>query len=111
MACAASVRVGPAAQVFWALYTRVDGVMRERTRIWRARGAVELAAGEVRVRDAGIELALSLEEDDGWEARCHDEGGGDARYQTARWCSTTPRPRASSTRPGSEPVNVPKGAR
>jgi Protein of unknown function (DUF2804) len=77
MACAASVRVGPAAQVFWALYTRADGVMRERTRIWRARGAVELAAGEVRVRDAGIELELSLEEDDGWEARCHDEGGGE----------------------------------
>jgi Protein of unknown function (DUF2804) len=77
MACAASVRVGPAAQVFWALYTRADGVMRERTRIWRARGAVELAAGEVRVRDAGIELELSLEEDDGWEARCHDECGGE----------------------------------
>ena len=34
-----------------------------------------------------------------------------ARYQRARWCSITPRPRAARSRPGACPVKVPNGAR
>jgi Protein of unknown function (DUF2804) len=77
MACAATVQVGPAKQAFWAIHTRADGAMRERTRSLRSRGAVELAAGRVRVRDSGVELDLELAEDAGWEARCDDPGGGE----------------------------------
>jgi hypothetical protein len=71
-ACAASVQVGPARQAFWALYLREERTMRERTHTLRARGAVELPGGALRVRDAGIELELELAEDDGWAARCAD---------------------------------------
>ena len=45
MACAALVQVGPARQSFWALYTRADGRLRERTRMLVRRGAVELPRG------------------------------------------------------------------
>ncbi len=100
MACAALAQVGPARQSFWAAYTRggrsssdggsSGGGLRERTHVlpWRI-GAVELVAGSaradadgdetqtglVRVRDGGVELRLSLEEDDGIQARCqHGDG-------------------------------------
>jgi hypothetical protein len=77
MACAARVQVGLARQAFWAVYLRSERAMRERTRMLRARGAVELASGRMRVHDAGIELDLELSEDDGWHARCPDPGGGE----------------------------------
>jgi len=77
MACAASVQVGLARQAFWAVYLREERALRERTRVLRARGAVELPPGVVRVRDGGVELELMLEEDAGWEARCSDRGGGE----------------------------------
>ncbi|HEY2142101.1 MAG TPA: DUF2804 family protein [Solirubrobacteraceae bacterium] len=50
MACAALVQVGPARQAFWAVLTRGDGRIRERTRLLWRRGAVELAAGARRAR-------------------------------------------------------------
>jgi Protein of unknown function (DUF2804) len=84
MACAAVIQVGPARQAFWALYSRAEDRLRERTRVLFGRGRVELVpglprgedcrkgseAGRVRVRDAGVLLDLLLEEDDGIRALC-----------------------------------------
>ena len=75
MACAALVQVGPARQSFWALYTRADGRLRERTRVLIRRGIVELPPGRLAVRDGGVLLDLALEENEGIQARCpHGRG-------------------------------------
>jgi Protein of unknown function (DUF2804) len=68
MLCAASVRIGPARQCFWAIWDRRDGRLYERTRLGSS--AVELSAGRVRVRDADVEIALELAETSGVEAVC-----------------------------------------
>jgi Protein of unknown function (DUF2804) len=84
MACAAIVQVGPARQSFWALYLRAEDQLRERTRLLPRRSALRLdeaaasdggdasaaSAGRVRIRDAGVELDLSLAEDAGFQALC-----------------------------------------
>lgn len=75
MACAAQVQIGPARQCFWALYRRDRGQTRERTHLLRGRAAVALAAGSLRLRDAGVQLQLSLQEGGAVCARC-DNGGG-----------------------------------
>lgn len=93
MACAALVQVGPARQSFWALLRRADGQMRERTRLLPRRGALVLAGdtghgggsadhgraigpGRLLVRDGGVALDLTLEEEAGIHACClHDTGG------------------------------------
>lgn len=78
MACAALVQVGPARQCFWAVYTREDGRLRERTRMLVRRGAtVGLAPGRIRIRDRDVELELVLHEDGGMQTRCAHRG--DAR--------------------------------
>jgi Protein of unknown function (DUF2804) len=81
MACAALVQIGPARQSFWALHMRGEG-LRERTRMLPRRREVELihgqagsearqsTAGTLRIRDRGVQLELSLEEDAGIEALC-----------------------------------------
>jgi hypothetical protein len=88
MACAATVQVGPARQAFWAILSREDRRVRERTHTLAGRGAVELAPGRrVRddstaltpgrlcVRDGGVALDLALREDAGIEALCpHGRG-------------------------------------
>ena len=75
VACAALVRVGPARQCFWALCTREDGRLRERTRMLVRRSAnVGLAPGGMRIRDGDVELDLMLREEDGIEARCVHRG-------------------------------------
>jgi hypothetical protein len=75
MACAALVQVGPARQSFWALFERSHGGLRERTRTLPRRGAVELAPGRLRVRDADVALELTLAEDEGIEVSCpHGRG-------------------------------------
>ncbi len=75
MACAAIVRVGPARQSFWAVLSRADSRLRERTRLLPRRGAIELSPGLLRVRDGGVALDFELEEDAGIEARCpHGRG-------------------------------------
>src|SRR5580700_10917244 len=80
MACAALVRVGPAKQSFWAVYTRADGSsiggrLRERTRLLLRRGAVQLSPGRMRVGDGDVLLDLALEEDEGIQATCpHGRG-------------------------------------
>ena len=85
MACAAVVQVGPARQAFWALYSRTEDRLRERTRLL-GRGRVVLVpglprgedranrteGGRLRVRDAGVLLDLRLEEDEGIQALCPD---------------------------------------
>jgi hypothetical protein len=71
MACAAIVRVGPAQQSFWAILTRPEQRLRERTRsLPIQRGAVELTPGRLRVRDDGVLLDLALAEDQGIQATC-----------------------------------------
>jgi hypothetical protein len=73
MACAALVQVGPARQCFWALYTREDGRLRERTRMLiRRSAAVGLPPGRMRIHDDGLKLDLGLREDHGIRARCAD---------------------------------------
>jgi hypothetical protein len=88
MACAAQVQVGPARQSFWALHLRSGAALRERTRMLRGHGAVELLhgrpawrgaaaaeAGRLRISDGGVLLDLLLEEDAGIEALCpHGRG-------------------------------------
>jgi hypothetical protein len=75
MACAALVQVGPARQAFWALFSRAENGLRERTRLFRPGGAVELGDGRMRVHDADVLLDLSLTEDAGIEALCRHGRG------------------------------------
>lgn len=97
MACAAVVQVGPARQCFWAVYLREAaersggrvtadvrqpgdgerqgaGQLREGTRTLGRRGAVELPAGRMLVRDGGVRLELALRETLGVQARCTHGG-------------------------------------
>jgi hypothetical protein len=75
MACAATVQVGPARQAFWAVLSRADRRLRERTHTLAGRGAVALTPGRLRVRDNGVALDLVLAEDAGIEALCpHGRG-------------------------------------
>jgi hypothetical protein len=75
MACAAFVHVGPARQAFWAVLTRGDSRLRERTRLLPRRGAVELGPGRLRVRDGGVALDVALQEQSGWQAVCRHGRG------------------------------------
>jgi hypothetical protein len=75
MACAATVQVGPARQTFWAVVSRDDGRLRERTHTLAGRGAVELEPRRLHVRDNGVTLDLTLAENAGIEALCpHGRG-------------------------------------
>jgi hypothetical protein len=76
MLCAATVQVGPARQSFWALLTREDSRLRERTHtLWR-RDAVALEPGRLGepgrlcVHDGPVRIDLALDEDTGWQATC-----------------------------------------
>jgi Protein of unknown function (DUF2804) len=70
MVCAATVQVGPAHQSFWAILTRADGRLRERTHMFMHRGSVQLEPGRLRIHDGPVRLDLTLTEDVGWEAEC-----------------------------------------
>jgi hypothetical protein len=70
MICAASVRVGPARQTFWAVFERASGLLVERTRLIPRPGALDLAPGRLRVRDKAVLLDLTLEEGNGIEVTC-----------------------------------------
>ena len=70
MLCAARVQVGPARQSFWAILTRADAKLRERTHTLARRGAVVLEPGRLRIREGGVLVDLTLEEGAGWEATC-----------------------------------------
>jgi hypothetical protein len=79
--CAAIVQVGPARQSFWALYRREQNELRERTRMLPRASALSLhegsaaEPGRLRIRDAGVALELSLEEEAGFRAHCsHGHG-------------------------------------
>ena len=75
MACAARVQIGPARQSFWALYLRSEGSLRERTRMLRGRGAVQLGQGQLQVHDAGVRLDFCFSEAAPIHARCLHDGG------------------------------------
>lgn len=73
MLCVGAARVGPAHQVFWAVWDRVGRRLLERTRL--RPGAVRLEPGRVLVRDAtadgtAVEVELALDERDGVETVC-----------------------------------------
>jgi hypothetical protein len=76
MLCAAVVRVGPAQQSFWALLTRADSRLRERTHTLRGRASIKLQPegpgepGRLRVHDGAVRIDLALQEDAGWETTC-----------------------------------------
>jgi hypothetical protein len=76
MACAALVQIGPARQSFWALHRRGGGELRERTRMLPRSRELRLArgtgerAGELLLRDRGVQLSLTLEEEPGIEVVC-----------------------------------------
>ncbi len=75
MACAARVQIGRARQSFWALYLRSEGSLRERTRMLRGRGAVQLGQGQLQVHDAGVRLDFCFSEAAPIHARCLHDGG------------------------------------
>jgi hypothetical protein len=68
MVCAASVRVGPARQSFWAVWDRAGGRLHERT--IRGRAGVSLSRGCVRIREPEIQVELELQEAAGIETIC-----------------------------------------
>jgi hypothetical protein len=70
MVCAAVVRIGPARQVFWAVWDGAERALRERTR--RGGRHVELTDGALRVPEAGIDL--TLDEQPGIETVCPSGG-------------------------------------
>jgi len=75
MACAARVQIGLARQTFWAVFSRDEHRVRERTHLLRGRSAVEFEKGHMRLRDGGLLLDLRLHEDEGITARCpHGQG-------------------------------------
>jgi hypothetical protein len=68
MLCAATVRIGPARQSFWAVWDRRAGRLYEHTVI--GRGKVRLSHGRARVVDGGVTIELALEEVPGIETVC-----------------------------------------
>jgi len=69
MICAATVRIGPARQAFWAVWDRGDGRLRERTRFAR-RHRVRVTADRLRVADGEVAIDLELSPGAGIEAVC-----------------------------------------
>jgi hypothetical protein len=67
MLCAATVRVGPARQTFWAIWDRERKELRERTTLGRG-SIVRLDPGSLRVRDTTVQIDLQLEETAGVES-------------------------------------------
>ena len=68
MVCAGSVHVGPAWQVWWAVWDRAARRLYERTRLARGRRAVQVERpGSLRVRDGDVEIDLRLDEGPGVE--------------------------------------------
>lgn len=69
--CAAQVRIGPAAQAFWAIWDRAAGRLHERT-LWLPSRAVRVEPGRLRVHDRrrGVRIELELRERAGVEVVC-----------------------------------------
>jgi hypothetical protein len=65
MLCVGAVRIGPARQVFWAVWDRATGRLHERTAL--GRGVVTMSPGRVQVREPNIQLDLALDETAGIE--------------------------------------------
>jgi hypothetical protein len=76
MLCIGDVHVGPAHQTFWAVWDPERGLLVERTHVLR-HGSVQLEPGRARVTDshAGIEIDVSLDEDEGITTVCPNGSG------------------------------------
>jgi Protein of unknown function (DUF2804) len=72
MLCAASVRVGPARQTFWAVWDRASARLYERTTM--GRGAVGFSRGRLRVDAGTVQIDLALTESSGIETVCPSGG-------------------------------------
>lgn len=68
MLCAASVRIGPARQCFWAVWDRGAGMLHERTVIGGE--PVRLSRGRALVIDGEVTIDLTLDERPGIETVC-----------------------------------------
>jgi hypothetical protein len=68
MLCAASVRIGPAGQSFWAVWDRETRTLRERTVI--GRGPVRLSPGRLQLVDGDVAVDVELAESAGIETVC-----------------------------------------
>jgi Protein of unknown function (DUF2804) len=68
MICAATARIGPARQSFWAVWDRTDRTLYERTSF--GRGGVTLGPGRVQVSAGRLRLSLALQENAGVETVC-----------------------------------------
>ena len=75
MLCAGAARIGPTRQAWWAVWDRVEGVLRERTRVLVGLARVEVAPGRLQVTDGEVEIDLALVEGDGVETVTPDPGG------------------------------------
>lgn len=68
MVCAATVRIGPGRQTFWAVWDRRRGRLVERTS--PRPGGVLLRPGSMQIRDVRVRLDLRLVEEPGIEVVC-----------------------------------------
>ena len=69
MLCAATVRIGPARQAFWAVWDRAGRQLYERTALG-APAMVALEHGRLRIVDDRVQAEVALDERDGIEAIC-----------------------------------------
>lgn len=67
MLCVGAAHIGPAPQVWWAVWDRRLRVLHERTRQVLGRGRVRLSEGAVLVHDGAVEIELKLDEAPGLE--------------------------------------------
>jgi len=75
MLCAATARIGPARQAWWAVWDRGAETLWERTRALWGRGRVRVAPRRVTVHDGEVDVDLAVHEGEGVETVTPDPGG------------------------------------
>ncbi|MGI8511208.1 MAG: DUF2804 domain-containing protein [Solirubrobacteraceae bacterium] len=75
MLCVGAARIGPSAQVWWAVWDREGRVLHERTRMALGRGRVRVGRDHVHVDDGTVAIDLILHEGPGLEIVTPDPGG------------------------------------
>ena len=89
MLCAASVRIGPVGETFWAVWDRRERSLRERTipAVPLLRPQVELSGAHVRVRSRAVDVDLTMGEGEAIECACR--AGDDAYTWTRKLCGVS----------------------